>query len=112
MRITLTLAMLMALAACAHDHAPVEVRYKTITTVKRGPCPDAASYAKIKAGKPTPLRSQAKPRTGTERVARQSAQLGLYEAEGGWADKAMAALDRCQVAGEDREEGEGLANSP
>lgn len=103
---------LMLLAGCTKPGVAVETRWKTITVTKRGPCPDKATYARLKASRPTPLRNQAKPTTGTERVARTAAQLGLYEAEGKWADQVDATLTRCQVAGEDTEEAEGVADTP
>ncbi len=90
----------------------VEVQYKTITVTKRGPCPDPVTYAKLKASRPTPLRNQARPTTGTERVARTAAQLGLYEGDGRWADQVGSALDRCQVVSEDTEAAEGVADKP
>lgn len=98
-------ALILLLAGCGAEPAPVEIRYKTITVTKRGPCPTPAVYAKLKASRPNPLRNQAKPRTGVERVARESAQLGLYEASGKWADQVSAALDRCQEENEEKDEG-------
>lgn len=113
MRVALALVAILALSACGGRAAtPVETRYKTITVTKRGPCPDAGTYNRLKAGRPTPLRRQARPSTGVERTARTAAQLGLYEREGGWADQVASALDRCQVAGEESEEAEGVADKP
>lgn len=100
------------LAGCATTGTPVETRYKTITVTKRGPCPDKATYERLKASRPNPLRNQARPNNGAERVARTAAQLGLYEGEGRWADQVQAVLDRCQVAEEDTEESEGVADGP
>lgn len=104
--------LLIPLAGCTKPGVPVETRYKTITVTKRGPCPDEATYARLKASRPVPLRSQAKPVNPAERVARTAAQLGLYEAEGKWSDQASAVLDRCQVAGETKTESEGVADAP
>lgn len=98
----------ITLAGCGGGVA-VETRYKTITTTVRGPCPDEATYAGIVAARPTPLRKQARPSTPVERTARTSAQLGLFEAAGGWADKVLAILARCQVASSTSTEG--LADS-
>lgn len=113
MRVTLALVAALALSACGGRAAvPVETRYKTITVTKRGPCPSPASYARLKASRPTALRNQARPRTGVERNARTSAQLGLYEREGGWADQVSSALDRCQAEGTETEEKEGVAADP
>lgn len=100
------------LAGCTNTGAAVETRYKTITITKRGPCPAPAVYAKLKASRPTPLRQQAKPKTAVERSARSQAQLGLYEAEGKWADNVTAALERCQVPTEEKSESEGVATGP
>lgn len=106
------IALAALLAGCSHAGVAVETQYKTITITKRGPCPDRATYAKLKASRPTPLRNQARPSTGTERVARTAAQLGLYEGEGQWGDQVSATLDRCQQAGEDTEAAEGVADKP
>jgi len=103
---------LALLSGCVKPGVAVETQYRTITITKRGPCPDPATYAKLKASRPTPLRNQARPSSGAERVARTSAQLGLYEGEGRWADQVSSALDRCQVAGEEKESGEGVADTP
>lgn len=111
----LTLASVIALvllAGCTKPGVGVETQYKTITVTKRGPCPDRATYERLKARRPTPLRNQARPSTGTERVARTAAQLGLYEGEGQWGDQVQTVLDRCQQAGEDTEAGEGVADKP
>lgn len=110
MLFALTLATL--LGGCGSTVAPVETRWKTVTVTKRGPCPDKASYAKLKASRPVPLRAQARPRSGPEKVARTAAQLGLYEAEGKWADQVQAVLDRCQVEGSESETAEGVASDP
>jgi hypothetical protein len=103
----------LPLAGCAHAPTPiVETQYKTITVTKRGPCPSEGVYNRLKAGRPNPLRNQARPRTGVERTARTSAQLGLYERSGGWADQVVSALDRCQVSAEESEEKQGVASEP
>lgn len=100
----------ITLAGCGGGVA-VETRYKTITTTVRGPCPDEATYARIVAQRPTPLRNQARPSTGVERNARTAAQLGLFEAAGGWADKVLSILSRCQVASESTASAEGVEDS-
>lgn len=110
MRIILALAAVALLGACKTTAGVVETRYKTITVTKRGPCPDVGTYNKLKASRPTPLRHQVRPRTGVERGARVQGQLGLYEAEGKWADQVSAVLDRCQLPAEDTEESEGVAS--
>ena len=92
--------MAMGLAGCGAGGAAVETRVQIEKVPVRVPCPSPEVYAKLVRTQPVPLVTQKMPATADERVARQSAQLGLYEAKGGWADRARAALDRCQ-AGED-----------
>ena len=111
MKSAITLAVLaITLAGCGNGVA-VETRYKTITTTVRGPCPDEATYAGIAAARPKALRHQARPSTAVERNARTSAQLGLFEAAGGWADKVLAILARCQIASSESTSAEGVADS-
>ena len=112
MKKTIIAAALAAitLAGCGGGVA-VETRYKTITTTVRGPCPDEATYAGVVASRPKPLRNQARPSSGVERNARTSAQLGLYEAAGAWADKVLSILARCQVASESTASAEGVEDS-
>lgn len=113
MRMIPILLLAAILAGCSTTgNVPVETRYKTITVTKRGPCPDRATYERLKASRPTLLRNQARPSTGVERSARTAAQLGLYEGEGRWADQVQATLDRCQSAVEESEESEGVADQP
>lgn len=106
------IAMASTVAGCATTPAPVETRWRTVTVTKRGPCPDRATYERLRASRPTPLRNQARPRTGVERTARTAAQLGLYEGSGRWADQVQAVLDRCQAEGTESEESEGVADQP
>ncbi len=105
-----TIALALSLAACKTTAPITQTEYRVVTVTKRGPCPDEGTYNKLKASRPEPLRNQARPSTGVERAARTSAQLGMYEAPGKWADQVSAALDRCQVASEDRVEG--VADKP
>lgn len=113
MRVLALIALALTASACSTTGSSVvETQYKTITVTKRGPCPDEATYNRLIASRPNPLRNQTKPATGVERNARTSAQLGLYEAPGKWADKVSAALDRCQATVEEREENEGVADKP
>lgn len=92
--------MALGLAGCTKPGTAVETITKIERVAVRAPCPDRKTYEALKAGRPTPLRSQPMPADPDVRVARTQAQLGRYEAAGGWADKAEAALDRCQK-GED-----------
>lgn len=111
MRMIVLAAAAALLGGCATT--PItETKWRTVTTVVRGPCPDEATYAKLTASRPTPLRNQARPGTGVERSARTAAQLGLYEAPGKWADQVAATLARCQVTSEESKESEGVADAP
>lgn len=58
-------------------------------------CPKPADIRRVLAARPTPLRSQAMPSTPAERVAKTTAQLGMYEADGAWADRVESALRPC-----------------
>jgi len=86
----------IALAGCATTPAIVEkpvIQY----VEKRVECPSKEERARLKALRPKPLRDTPMPPTAVERNARSQAQLGLYEAPGGWADQVDSALDRCQT---------------
>lgn len=85
------------LAGCATTKPrPVEVRSETVEVQVRAPCPDPAERERLRAGRPVRLADQPMPDSARERVAKTSAQLGRYEAPGGWADQVDAVLDRCQ----------------
>ena len=58
-------------------------------------CPTKAERERLRLQRPVPLRDQVMPATALERNAKTQAQLGRYEAEGGYADQVDAALDRC-----------------
>lgn len=103
MKTILVMLGALALTGCGTT-AATEVRIETVKVPVRAPCPAKAEYDKLKRTRPVPLRNQPMPDTAEERVARSQAQLGRFEAEGGWADRAEAALDRCQE--------EALAPSP
>lgn len=107
----LTAVMAITISGCTTAGTAVETRYKTITTTVRGPCPDEGTYKQLVANRPRPLRDQARPRSGVERNARIAAQLGLFEAAGGWADKVLAVLARCQIASESTQSAEGVEDS-
>lgn len=112
MRLIYVSLIALLLAGCANTGTPVETRWRTVTVTKRGPCPDQATYERLRASRPNPLRNQERPRNAAERVARTAAQLGLYEGEGRWADQVQATLDRCQAEGADTETSEGVADDP
>ncbi len=95
MKKLLILAPLALLAGCGAGTA-TETRVQTQYIPVRAACPAPAEYAKLKAGRPVPLIQTPEPATAQERSDKQFAQLGRYEAPGGWADKVSAALDRCQ----------------
>lgn len=96
-----TIALAVLLAGCgAHPGTPSEVKVQIEKVAVRAPCPSPEVYKDITANRPVPLVKQAMPADPDVRVARTTAQLGKYEARGGWADQVQAVLDRCQ-AGED-----------
>jgi hypothetical protein len=93
----LILVLAILLPSCAGTPArPTELKVLTAKVAVRAACPAKPEYAKLKAGRPTPLRSQPMPASPDARTAKIAAQLGRFEAEGGWADRVEAALDRCQ----------------
>lgn len=96
---TIAILALLPLAACAGKVAvPVEVRTVVQKIPVRAACPAPDAYLALKAGRPKPLRDQPMPATADVRTAKTAAQLGRFEAPGGWADRVEAALDRCQEA--------------
>lgn len=98
MKRTLTIMAACALTACGRDHAPLIVEKPVITYVDHPvQCPSPAERERLRALRPAPLRTTPMPDTVVERNAKTQAQLGKYEAEGGYADQVDAALDRCQV---------------
>lgn len=97
---TLCIALLALPVAACGPRVITKTEIKTVRVPYRAPCPDPATYQEIKNGRPVPLRSQPMPPTPEERNAKAQAQLGRYEAEGGWADRAMSAMDRCQLEAE------------
>src|SRR3546814_14898222 len=102
MRLIPSALFAVLLAGCATTGTPVETRYKTITITKRGTCPDKATYERLKAYRPNPLRNQDRPNSGAERVDRTAAQLGLYEGEGRWADPVGAVRSEERWVGKER----------
>jgi hypothetical protein len=86
----------LSLSGCATRRPAAEIRVETVKVPVRAACPDQATYAALKATRPRPLAGTTMPETAEQRVARTTAQLGRFEAPGGWADRAEAALDRCQ----------------
>jgi hypothetical protein len=98
-----TIAILTAalsLAACGKAGVATETRIQIEKVPVPAKCPDAKTYAAIVAKRPVRLSDQPMPATAQERTAKTAAQLGRYEARGGWADDVQAVLDRCQQ-GED-----------
>lgn len=98
LQVAILFGLLLLFAGCASREKPrpVEVRAQLVEVSVRAPCPDPAEYERLRSARPAPLASQPMPETARERVAKTTAQLGRYEAQGGWSDQAMAALDRCQ----------------
>lgn len=93
-RLLFAIAFLALLGACKTTGA-VETRYKTVDVLVRAPCPDDATFNKVKDGRPVPLRNQAAPATADARALAERQQLGRYEAPGGWADQASAVIQSC-----------------
>ncbi len=104
MRTILILMGALALSGCGAGVA-TETRVQIERVPVRAPCPDKDTYLGLVQDQPRPLREQPMPADPDVRVAKQAAQLGRYEAKGAWADRARAALDRCQ-------QGEDLTPSP
>jgi hypothetical protein len=87
--------LIALLGACSHN--PIVVEKHVITYVeKRVECPSAADREALREARPKPLRETPMPDSVVERSGKTGAQLGKYEATGGWADQVDAALDRCQ----------------
>ncbi len=90
----------LPLAACGSHGTAIETRIQIEKVPVRAPCPDADTYKGLVADQPVKLVNKPRPATAQERTAQTAAQLGKYEAKGGWADRARAALDRCQAGGD------------
>lgn len=91
----------LVLPGCARmpSPRPAEIRTSIVSVAVPAPCPVAVERDRLRALRPPLLAKTPMPPTPIERVARIVAQLGLYEAAGGWADQVDAALDRCQQDG-------------
>lgn len=88
--------MLAGCGAKVPPPRPVEVKTQIVEVSVRAPCPDPAERDRLRQLRPQRLADQPMPTTARERVAKTSAQLGRYEAPGGYADQVDAVLDRCQ----------------
>ena len=85
----------LGLAACGHE--PLTIEKPVITYVDHPvQCPSPEERERLRKLRPTPLRDQPMPTDPVARNAQSQAQLGRYEAPGGYADQVEAALDRCQ----------------
>lgn len=93
----LALFLILLLSACGGKEYITVEKPVPVYVEKRVECPSKEERARLKAARPTPLREQPKPSDPVERSAKANAQLGKYEAEGGYADQVDAALDRCQA---------------
>lgn len=94
MRALILAAVAASLAACT---TTVTKEVPVITYVPTPiACPTPVERARLKALRPVPLRNSPMPPTAVERNAKAQAQLGQYEAEGGYADQVDTVLDRCQ----------------
>lgn len=90
------LPVALLLSACGKDVAPLITQFNPVAVAVPSACPERAVGADLIASRPNPLRNQARPPDASVRSALSQAQLGMYEAEGGWADKVVTALKRCQ----------------
>lgn len=88
---------LVFVGGCATKAVPVKTEFQTVQVNVPAPCPEKALGSDLINSRPTPLRLSKKPSDASVRSAQSQAQLGKYEAEGGWADKVVAALKRCQT---------------
>lgn len=95
MKRLIALLMLAALGACSP--AVTQERIREVQVQVRVECPTPAERARLRALRPTRLQDQIMPPTAVERNAKAQAQLGRYEAPGGYADQVDAALNRCQT---------------
>lgn len=91
------LIILVLLSACAEKAHPVTTVTQLVYVDKPVACPPAAERERLRKLRPDALRNQSMPPTAVERNAKAQAQLGKYEAEGGYSDQVEAALDRCQT---------------
>ena len=96
--VAFVLAMMTTLSSCGAATA-TETRVQIEHVPVPAPCPDKDTYDGLVRDQPAKLASQPMPASPDVRVALTQAQLGRYEAKGGWADRARAALDRCRSAG-------------
>lgn len=93
----LLLSPLLLLAACGHDAIPVQTQFQPVYVTTPAPCPERKVSDDLISTRPVPLRNSPKPPEADKRSALSQAQLGKYEALGGWADKVTDALKRCQT---------------
>jgi hypothetical protein len=91
------LTPLVFLTACATKAVPIRTEIQTVQVNVPAPCPEKALGDELINSRPVPLRLTKRPSDASVRSAQSQAQLGKYEAEGGWADKVVAALKRCQT---------------
>jgi hypothetical protein len=93
---TLILVASVLLASCGKPD-PIVIEKPVITYVEvRVACPPAEERERLRTLRPRPLRETPMPDSVVERTGQAEAQLGKYEAEGGYADQVDEALDRCQ----------------
>jgi len=99
MKAVMMMAVAMMIAGCGRTPPPrpIEVKTQVVEVQVSVACPDPAERTRLRAGRPARLADRPMPATARERVAQTAAQLGRYEAPGGWADQVDAALDRCQL---------------
>lgn len=97
MKIVAVALLGLILTGCAAKAVPVKMEYQTVYVNVPAPCPETGVAEGLINSRPQPLRGTEKPSDASVRSALSQAQLGKFEAEGGWADQVVAVLKRCQT---------------
>lgn len=95
-QIGMIIAASCLMAGCGSKPLQIKTEYQPVYINVPSPCPEKATGDILIASRPYPLRNTPRPSDASVRSAQSQAQLGKYEAEGGWADKVVAALQSCQ----------------
>lgn len=92
----LLLFFALLLGACSKPEIVEIEKISTVYVPVPAPCPEKTELDRLIRLRPAPLKGTAMPATAIERIALQTAQLGKFEADGGWADQVISALQRCR----------------
>lgn len=95
-KLVVIVALAAVLSGCAAKPMAVKTEYEKVYVNVPAPCPETGVAEALLAARPQPLRETERPSDASVRSGKSQAQLGKYEAEGGWADQVVAALNRCQ----------------